>query len=143
MFKEFKEFALKGSLVDIAIGITIGAAFGAVATSFVSDVFTPPLGLLLGGVDFANLFLVLKEGAKAAAPYASLAAAKDAGAVTLNYGLFINTAINFLIVAFVMFIIIKAMNQLKKAEVAAPAPPPGPTADQKLLTEIRDLLKRT
>jgi large conductance mechanosensitive channel len=142
MFKEFKEFAIKGSLVDIAIGITIGAAFGAVAASFVSDVFTPPLGLILGGVDFANSFVVLKQGANLGA-YSSLAAAKADGAVTLNYGLFINTAINFLIVAFVMFIIIKAVNRLKKAEVAAPAPPAGPTADQKLLTEIRDLLKRT
>jgi large conductance mechanosensitive channel len=140
MFKEFKEFALKGNLVDMAIGLTMGVAFGAVAASFVGDVFSPPLGLLLGGVDFGNMFVVLREGAKAAGPYASLAAAKEGGAVIVSYGLFLNALINFLIVAFVMFMVIKAMNNLRKKEAAAP--PPGPTPDQKLLTEIRDLLKR-
>ncbi len=140
MFKEFKEFALKGNLVDMAIGLTMGVAFGAVAASFVGDVFTPPLGLLLGGVDFGNMFLVLKEGATVVGPYPSLAAAKSGGAVVVTYGLFLNALINFLIVAFVMFMVIKAMNNLKKKEAAAPAP--GPTPDQKLLTEIRDLLKR-
>jgi large conductance mechanosensitive channel len=140
MLKEFKEFAMKGNLVDMAVGITIGAAFGAFAASFVADVFSPPLGLVLGGVDFSNLFVVLKEGAKAAAPYGTLAAAKDAGAVTLNYGLFLNALINFLIVALAMFMVVKAMNRLKKAE--PPAAPPGPTTEEKLLTEIRDLLRK-
>ncbi len=140
MFKEFKEFALKGNLVDMAIGLTMGVAFGAVAASFVGDVFSPPLGLLLGGVDFGNMFFVLREGAKAAGPYATLAAAKEGGAIVVSYGMFLNALINFLIVAFVMFMVIKAMNNLKKKEAAAP--PPGPTPDQKLLTEIRDLLKR-
>ena len=142
MLKEFQEFALRGNLVDMAIGITVGVAFGTLAASFVGDVFTPPLGLVLGGVDFGNMFIVLREGAKAAGPYASVAAARQAGAVTLNYGLFINSAINFLIVAFVMFMVIKVMNRLKKQEAAAPAPPPGPTLDQTLLMEIRDVLKR-
>jgi large conductance mechanosensitive channel len=140
MLKEFKEFAMKGNLVDMAVGITIGAAFGAFAASFVADIFSPPLGLVLGGVDFSNLFVVLKEGAKAAAPYGTLAAAKDAGAVTLNYGLFLNALINFLIVALAMFVVVKAMNRVKKAE--PPAAPPAPTAEERLLTEIRDLLKR-
>lgn len=141
MLKEFKEFAMKGNLVDMAVGITIGAAFGAFAASFVADIFSPPLGLVLGGVDFSNLFVVLKEGAKAAAPYGTLAAAKEAGAVTLNYGLFLNALINFLIVALAMFMVVKAMNRLKKTE--PPAAPPGPTTEEKLLTEIRDLLRRT
>ena len=142
MLKEFKAFALKCNLVDMAVGITVGVAFGALAASFVGDVFTPPLGLLLGGADFGNLFVVLREGAKAAGPYASITAAKEAGAVTLNYGLFLNAAINFLIVAFVMFLVIKAMSRLQKKAAAVPAPPAGPTPDQKLLMEIRDLLKK-
>ena len=142
MFREFKEFALKGNLVDMAVGLTMGVAFGALAASFVGDVFSPPLGLLLGGVDFGNMFVVLREGAKTAGPYASLAAAREGGAVVVTYGLFINAAVNFLIVAFVMFMVIKAMNKLKKQEAAAPTPQPGPTPEQKLLTEIRDLLKR-
>jgi large conductance mechanosensitive channel len=139
MFREFKEFALKGNLVDIAVGLTMGVAFGALAGSFVVDIFSPPLGLLLGGVDFANMFIVLREGAKAAGPYASVAAAKEAGAVILTYGVFINALVNFLIVGFVMFLVVKAMNSLKKPAAVAPA---GPTPDQQLLTEIRDLLKR-
>jgi large conductance mechanosensitive channel len=139
MLREFKEFALKGNLVDIAIGLTMGVAFGALVGSFVADIFSPPLGLLLGGADFANMFIVLREGTKAAGPYASVAAAKEAGAVILTYGVFINALINFLIVAFVMFLIVKAMNKLKKPAAVAPA---GPTPDQQLLTEIRDLLKR-
>jgi len=139
MFREFKEFALKGNLVDIAIGLTMGVAFGALVGSFVADIFSPPLGLLLGGADFANMFVVLREGTKAAGPYASVAAAKEAGAVILTYGVFINALINFLIVAFVMFLIVKAMNKLKTPAAVAPA---GPTPDQQLLTEIRDLLKR-
>jgi large conductance mechanosensitive channel len=142
MLNEFKAFALKGNLVDMAVGLTLGAAFGALAGSFVADVFSPPLGLLLGGADFSNLFLVLRDGATVAGPYASVAAAREAGAVTVSYGVFINAAINFLIVALAMFMVVKGMNNLKKKEAAAPAPPPAPSAEEKLLTEIRDLLKR-
>jgi len=121
MFKEFKEFAMRGNVVDMAIGIVIGAAFGTIVKSFVDDVLMPPIGMLLGNVDFSNLFITLKEGAKAAGPYASLAAAKAAGAVTLNLGLFINTIISFLIVAFAVFLVIKGMNRMQK-EKPAPAP---------------------
>jgi large conductance mechanosensitive channel len=121
MFKEFKEFAMRGSVVDMAVGIVIGAAFGTIVKSFVDDVLMPPIGLLLGNVDFSNLFITLKEGAKAAGPYASLAAAKAAGAVTLNLGLFINTIISFLIVAFAVFLVIKGMNKIQREK---PAPPP-------------------
>jgi large conductance mechanosensitive channel len=121
MFKEFKEFAMRGNVVDMAVGIVIGAAFGTIVKSFVDDVLMPPIGLLLGSVDFSNLFITLKEGAKAAGPYASLAAAKAAGAVTLNLGLFINTVISFLIVAFAVFLVIKGMNRMQK-EKPAPAP---------------------
>ncbi len=121
MFKEFKEFAMKGNVVDMAVGIIIGGAFGTIVKSLVDDVLMPPIGLLLGGVDFSNFFIVLKDGAQAAAPYASLAAAKAAGAVTINYGLFINAVISFLIVAFALFMLIKGMNQLRRKE--APAAP--------------------
>jgi large conductance mechanosensitive channel len=121
MFKEFKEFALKGNVVDMAVGIVIGGAFGTIVKSLVDDVLMPPIGLLLGGVDFSNFFAVLKEGAQAAAPYASLAAAKTAGAVTINYGLFINSVISFTIVAFALFMVIKAMNATRRKE--APAEP--------------------
>jgi large conductance mechanosensitive channel len=116
VLKEFKEFAMRGSVVDMAVGIVIGAAFGTIVKSFVDDVLMPPIGLLLGNVDFSNLFITLKEGAKAAGPYASLAAAKAAGAVTLNLGLFINTIISFLIVAFAVFLVIKAINRMKRQE---------------------------
>lgn len=139
MLKEFKEFALKGNLVDMAVGLTLGAAFGLFAASFVADIFSPPLGLLLGGVDFKEMFIVLRQGATKAGPYVNLADAKASAAVVVSYGQFLNAAINFLIVAFAMFLVVKAMNTMKK-EAAAP-PPPGPTPDQKLLTEIRDLLK--
>jgi large conductance mechanosensitive channel len=125
MFKEFKEFAMKGSVLDMAVGIIIGAAFGAVVSSFVSDVLMPPIGLLLGNVDFSNLYLVLAAG-KVAGPYASLAQAQAAGAVTFNYGLFITRVISFLIVAFALFMIIRNMNRLrKKAEAPAPAAEPA------------------
>jgi len=121
MFKEFKEFAVKGNVMDMAVGIVIGAAFGAIVTSFVSDVIMPPIGLLLGNVDFSSLFVVLKEG-KVPAPYASLADAKAAGAVTMNIGVFINTIITFLIVAFAVFLVVKNVNRMKKEEPpAAPA----------------------
>ena len=120
MFKEFKEFAVKGNVVDMAVGIIIGAAFGAIVKSLVSDMIMPPIGLILGNVDFSNLFLVLKEGA-AAAPYASLAEAQKAGAVTINYGLFVNAVISFIIVAFAVFMLIRSINRLKRQEEAAPA----------------------
>jgi len=122
MLKEFKEFAMRGNVVDMAVGIIIGAAFGTIVTSLVSDVIMPPIGMLLGNVDFANLFLVLKAGT-VAGPYASLADAQAASAVTINYGVFINTIISFIIVAFAVFMIIRKMNKLKKAE-EAPAPAP-------------------
>ena len=122
MLKEFKEFALRGNAIDMAVGIIIGAAFGTIIGTLVSDVLMPPIGLLLGNVDFSNLFMVLKEG-KIAGPYATVAAAKAAGAVTLNYGLFVNTVINFLIVAFAIFFLIRGMNALKKKDEAPPAIP--------------------
>ncbi len=140
MFKEFKAFAMRGNVVDLAVGIIIGAAFGTIVSSFVNDVIMPPIGLLLGNVDFSNLFIILKEG-NPLGPYASLAVAKQAGAVSLNVGVFINAIINFVIVAFAIFMVVKAMNRMKREEAAAPAAPPAPTKDQLLLTEIRDLLK--
>ena len=120
MFKEFKEFAIKGNMVDMAVGIIIGAAFGSIVNSLVSDIIMPPIGLLLGNVDFSNLFLLLKEG-KVAAPYASLADAKAAGAVTLNYGMFFNVIISFLIVAFAVFMLVRNINRLKRQEEVKPA----------------------
>jgi large conductance mechanosensitive channel len=119
MLKEFREFALKGNAVDLAIGVIIGAAFGAIVTSLVSDILMPPIGKVMGGVDFSNLFLVLGDGS-----YPSLKAAKDAGAATINYGVFINLVINFLIVAFVLFMVVKAMNRMKREQ---PAPAAAPT----------------
>ena len=122
MLKEFKEFAMRGNVVDMAVGIIIGAAFGTIIGTLVSDVLMPPIGLLLGNVDVSNLFVVLKEG-KVAGPYATVAAAKGAGAVTLNYGMFINTIVNFLIVAFAIFFLIRGMNSMKKKEEAPAAAP--------------------
>ena len=121
MFKEFKDFVMRGNVVDMAVGIVIGAAFGTIVKSFVDDVLMPPIGLLLGNVDFANLFIVLKEGTKAAGPYASLAAAKAAGAVTLNLGIFINTIISFMIIAFAVFLVIKGINRMKREKEVPPA----------------------
>ncbi len=123
MFKEFREFAMRGNVVDMAVGIIIGGAFGTIVKSMVDDVLMPPIGLGLGNVDFTNLFLVLKDGANAAAPYASLADAKTAGAVTINYGLFINSVVSFVIVAFCVFLLIRTMNRLKREEAAPPAAP--------------------
>jgi len=123
MLKEFKEFALKGNVIDMAVGIVIGAAFGTIVKSLVADIIMPPIGLLLGNVDFQNLFMVLKQGAEVAGPYATLAAAQEAGAVTLNYGMFLNTVVSFLIVAFAIFMVVKQINALKKKEAAAPPPP--------------------
>jgi large conductance mechanosensitive channel len=122
MLKEFKEFAMRGNVVDMAVGIIIGAAFGTIVKSLVADVIMPPIGLLLGNVDFSNLFVVLKEGATAG-PFASLAEAQKAGAVTLNYGIFINTIISFLIVAFAVFLLVRGMNKMKREEEAPPAEP--------------------
>ncbi|MGZ8429891.1 MAG: large conductance mechanosensitive channel protein MscL [Candidatus Deferrimicrobiaceae bacterium] len=124
MLKEFKEFAMRGNVIDMAVGIIIGAAFGTIVGTLVSDVLMPPIGLILGNVDFSNLFVVLKEG-KTAGPYATIAAAKAAGAVTLNYGLFVNTVVNFLIVAFAIFFVVRGMNTLKKKEEA-----PQPTTKE-------------
>jgi large conductance mechanosensitive channel len=118
MLKEFKDFAMRGNVMDMAVGIVIGASFGTIIKSLVDDVIMPPIGLLLGGVDFSNLYVVLKESATAAAPYVSLVEAKKAGAVTLNYGLFINSIVSFVIVAFAIFMLIRAMNK-PKPEVAA------------------------
>jgi large conductance mechanosensitive channel len=123
MLKEFKEFAMRGNVVDMAVGIIIAAAFGTIVNSLVADVIMPPIGLLLGNIDFANLFVVLKEGAKAAGPYGSLEAAKAAGAVSINYGFFINTVISFLVVAFAVFLLIRGINQMKRQEAAPPAVP--------------------
>lgn len=122
MLKEFKEFAMKGNVVDMAVGIVIGTAFGVIVKSLVSDVIMPPVGLLLGDVDFSDLFVIIKEGA-AAGPYATLAAAKEAGAVTLNYGVFMNAVISFIIVAYALFLVVRAMNRLKRQQEAPPAAP--------------------
>ena len=135
LLQEFKQFAVKGNMIDMAIGIIIGGAFGKIVASLVNDVIMPPLGLLLGGVDFTDMKATLKQ-----------ASVNELGeaipAVTLNYGTFIQTAVDFLIIAVVVFMMIKAMNSLKKKEEAAPSAPPAPTRDQVLLTEIRDLLKK-
>ena len=123
MLKEFKAFAMRGNVLDMAVGIIIGAAFGTIVSSLVNDIIMPPIGILLGNIDFKNLFLVIKEGTVAAAPYLTIDDAQKAGAVTLNYGRFINTIITFLIVAFSIFMMIKGMNAAKKKEVEAPAVP--------------------
>jgi large conductance mechanosensitive channel len=129
MMSEFKSFAMRGNVVDMAVGIIIGGAFGKIVSSFVNDVLMPPIGMMMGGVDFAELAFTLKE------------AAGEAAAVTVNYGSFIQTVVNFLIVAFAIFIAIKAMNSMQKQEEEAPAEPPKPSAEVALLTEIRDSLK--
>jgi large conductance mechanosensitive channel len=138
MIKEFKEFAMRGNVVDMAVGIIIGAAFGAIVASFVGDVLMPVLGLAMGGADFSNKFILLKEGT-VPGPYASLAAAKAAGAVTLAYGVLINTIVNFLIVAFALFLVIRGMNAMKKRQVEVA---PAVSSEVLLLTEIRDLLAK-
>jgi len=137
MLKEFKNFAMRGNVVDLAIGVIIGAAFGKIVESFVGDVIMPVIGRIAGGLDFTNYFLGLTPAASAAPTYD---AAKKAGA-TLGYGTFITVTVNFLIVAFVLFLIVRGMNRLIKQEEAAPVPPAPPTKEQELLTEIRDLLK--
>jgi len=137
MLKEFKEFAMRGNVIDMAVGVIIGAAFGKIVTSLVNDVLMPPIGLLMGNMDFSNLFLNLS-----AVDYPSLAAAEAAGAPIVKYGLFINTVLDFLIVAFVIFMVIRTINRLKRKQEAAPPPaPPAPSPEVTLLTEIRDALK--
>lgn len=142
MLKEFKEFIQRGNVLDMAIGIVIGAAFGAVVKSFVKNILMPPIGLLLGGTDFTNLFIVLKEGATPG-PYPTLKAAMDAGATVLAWGAWVNEVVNFLIIAFAIFLVVKAVNQMRrKEEEKAPAEPPPPPEEVVLLREIRDALKK-
>jgi large conductance mechanosensitive channel len=126
MLKEFKEFAMRGNVIDMAVGIIIGAAFGTIVNSLVQDVIMPPIGLLLGNVDFSNIFAVIKEG-KVAGPYASVAAAKSAGAVTINFGVFVNTIISFILIAFAVFLLVRTINKLRRQEEA---PPPAPTTKE-------------
>jgi large conductance mechanosensitive channel len=140
LVKEFKEFAMKGNVVDLAVGVIIGAAFGKIVTSVVNDILMPPFGKLMGGVNFGDLFISL-DAAKTQG-ITSLAKAKESGAAVIAYGSFINTVIDFMIVAFCIFMVIKVMNSLKKKPAnAAPSAPPEPTKEEKLLTEIRDVLK--
>lgn len=141
MLKEFKEFIARGNVVDLAVGVIIGAAFGAITTSLVGDVIMPVVGLLLGGVDFGSLFVVLSNPGSVPVP-ATPELAKEAGIVTLNYGVFINAIINFLIIAFAVFLLVKTVNQMRREQVAAPEPPAAPPEDIQLLREIRDALKR-
>jgi large conductance mechanosensitive channel len=138
MLKEFKEFALKGNVVDLAVGIIIGAAFTAIVSSLVDDIIMPPIGLLTGGVDFSQLFVVLKGDG----PYNTIQQAKEAGAVTWNVGLFINAIIKFLIVAFAVFLLVKAINKLTRKQAAKAPDAPPPPEDVVLLREIRDLLAK-
>lgn len=130
MMSEFKSFAMRGNVIDMAVGIVIGGAFGKIVSSFVNDVLMPPIGVLVGGVDFSDLAIVLKE------------ASGDVAAVTLNYGSFIQTLLDFVIIAFAIFMVVRTMNNLKRKEEAAPAAPPKPSAEVELLTEIRDALKK-
>ena len=130
MFEEFKKFAMRGNVVDLAVGMVIGGAFGKIVSSFVKDVLMPPIGMLMGGVDFSDLAITLKE------------AVGETAAVTMNYGLFIQTVVDFLIVAFAIFMVVKAMNSMKKEEEAAPAAPAAPSKEEVLLTEIRDALRK-
>jgi len=137
MLKEFRDFAMKGNVLDMAIGVIIGGAFGKIVSSLVSDVLMPPIGLLMGKVDFSSLFLNLSG-----TPQPSLATAKAAGAPTLNYGVFLQSVFDFIIIAFVIFMLVKQVNRFKReAPPAPPAPPAGPTNEEKLLIEIRDALK--
>lgn len=137
MMSEFKDFAMRGNVIDMAVGIVIGGAFGKIVSSFVSDILMPPIGKLLGGVDFTQLFINLSDTS-----YESLALAQEAGAPTINYGNFIQTTLDFIIIAFAIFMVIKAMNSMKKKEEEAPAEPPKPSDEVLLLQEIRDSLKK-
>ena len=136
MWREFREFAMRGNVVDLAIGIILGAAFTTIVNSLVNDLIMPPIGLAIGGIDFSNLFVTLKGGS-----YPTLEAAKAAGAVTINYGLFLNVVLRFVIVAFAVFLLVKQINRLRRQEAAeTPAPPAEPPRQELLLAEIRDLL---
>jgi large conductance mechanosensitive channel len=145
MLREFRDFAIKGNMLDMAVGIVIGAAFTGIVSSIVDNLIMPPIGLVLGGVDFSDLFIVLKDG-NPPGPYASLAAATNAGASTWNLGLFVNALVKFVIIAFALFMVVKMVNQLRhmveKPKPAVDAPPPPPPEDVVLLREIRDLLAR-
>lgn len=138
MWKEFKEFAIKGNVMDLAIGVIIGAAFGKIVDSFVNDIIMPLIGVITGGIDFTNQYAVLSGDVPAGA---TLEAAKTAGAVTLNYGQFITILLNFLIIAWVLFMVVKAINRMRRQEAAAPEVPPAPTKEEALLMEIRDALR--
>lgn len=138
MFREFKEFAVRGNVVDMAVGIIVGGAFGTIVQSLVKDMLMPPIGLLLGGVDFSDLFLVLKGDG----PYATVAEATADGAVTINYGLFANNVISFVIVAFAVFLLVKGINRLRRQQAAAPTEPTAPPEEILLLREIRDALRQ-
>jgi large conductance mechanosensitive channel len=139
VLEEFREFIARGSVIDLAVGVIVGAAFTAIVNSFVNDILMPPLGLIIGGIDFSNFFVTLKG----AGGYPSLDAAKAAGAVTINYGQFLNAVIRFLIVAFAIFLLVKQVNRFHRAQPAAPAAPPAPPREEVLLTEIRDILKQS
>lgn len=139
MLQEFRDFIARGSVIDLAVGVVIGAAFTAIVNSLVNDILMPPLGLIIGGIDFSNFFVTLKG----TGGYPSLDAAKAAGAVTLNYGQFVNAVIRFVIVAFAIFILVKQVNRIYRAKPAAPPPPPAPPRQEVLLTEIRDILKQS
>jgi large conductance mechanosensitive channel len=137
MLEEFKKFAMRGNVVDMAVGIIIGGAFGKIVSSLVNDIIMPPIGMAMGNVDFSQLFINLSGE-----DFASLAAAQEAGAATINYGVFINTVLDFIIVAFAIFMVIKGMNNMKKKEEEKPAEPPKPSEEVLLLQEIRDALKK-
>lgn len=137
MLKEFKTFVQRGNVLDLAIGVILGAAFGAITKSLVDDILMPILGIFTGGLDFTNWFIALDGNS-----YATLAAAKEVGAATLNYGVFLNTIVNFLIVSFAIFMLIRQVNKIMKPEPAPPPAPPEPSAEEKLLKEIRDLLAK-
>ena len=136
MLEEFKKFAMRGNVIDMAVGIIIGAAFGKIVSSFVADVIMPPIGMIVGNVDFSQLYINISG-----TEYASLAAAQEAGAATINYGVFLNNVLDFVIVAFAIFMVIRGMNKMKKKEEEKPAEPAKPSAEVQLLTEIRDALK--
>ena len=136
MFQEFKEFAMKGNVLDLAIGLVLGVAFKDIVSSFVSDIIMPPIGMLLGGVNFSDLFITLDGGT-----YATLSAAEEAGAVVISYGAFVNTIIDFVIIAFAIFIVVKQINRFKKEEESEPETEPEPSNEEKLLIEIRDALQ--
>ena len=140
MLKEFRDFAVKGNMVDLAVGLILGAAFGAIVTSLVKDIIMPPIGMLLGNIDFKNMMYVLKEGTSPG-PYATPDAAAAAKAITINYGVFINLVLDFIVVAFVIFFLVRGMNRMKKKQIEEPAEAPKPSNEEILLTEIRDILK--